>query len=338
MILDGKLPELERLALIKSLNSLAETEFKELVFALKPPPGEFPVGAAAQGDSSSKLLQWAEESPTGPGLIKLQEVLNRVLGKESEQTASTPDGTFAQNLGIGVKLEMVYIPEGRFWMGSPAREEGRYNNECPQRRVSVPAFFMGKYPVTQRQWHAVSLRDDVNRHLNPDPSASKGDNLPVECVSWGDAIEFCKRLSRHTCKDYRLPSEAEWEYACRAGTTTPYHFGKGFPFALSIDSLFGQDGTREVGQFQPNGFGLYDMHGNVWEWCLDHSHDNYEGAPTDGRAWIEGGGSGFRVIRGGSWTRVPRNCRSAYRDWNYPYFRSNDIGFRVCCSPPRSLP
>ena len=334
MTQEGKLSAKERLALIKTLNSLTETEFKELVFALKPPPGVLPAGAAAQGDSSSKLLQWAE-SPTGRGLAKLQEVLNQVLGKEPEPPAPPPDASFMEDLGNGVTLGMVRIPEGRFWMGSPESEVGRADSEGPQHRVGVPAFFTGKYPVTQRQWYAVSLLDDVDMHLEPAPSYCKGGNRPVEKVSWCEAAEFCARLSKHSGKDYRLPSEAEWEYACRARTTTRYSFGQE---TLTDLANYGRhyEGTTEVGKFQPNAFGLYDMHGNVSEWCLDHWHENYEGAPTDGSAWVTGGDSALRVRRGGSWAYGPRNCRSAYRFRNGPVDCNDRVGFRVCCSAPRT--
>ena len=335
MASDGKLSVEKRIALIKTLNSLTETEFKELVFALDPPSGVLPAGVSALGDRVAALLQWAEKSPTGIGLAKLQEVLCQILGKEQEPPSPSPDATFTEDLGNSAALEMLRIPEGRFWMGSPESEEKRDDWEGPQHRVSVPAFFMGKYPVIQRQWYAVSLLDDVDIHLNPDPSYFKGGNLPVEQVSWDDAVEFCKRLSKKTGKDYRLPSEAEWEYACRSGTTSPYHFGKEITEGLANHDDHCK-GTTEVGKFPANPLGLHDMHGNVWEWCLDHWHENYEGAPTDGRAWVTGGDDLFRVVRGGSWINDPWYCRSASRYGDYPVNRSRRIGFRVCCSAPRT--
>ena len=372
MASDGKLSVEERLELIQTVNSLPDSQFKELVFVLKPPPGVLSAGAAAQGHRSSELLQWAEESPTGPGLVKLQQVLDRVLGKEPELPAPPPDASFREDLGSGVTLEMIHIPEGRFWMGSPASEEGREDTEAPQHRVNVSAFFMGKYPVTQRQWYAVSLLDDVERVLESSPSRVKGDDCPVGCVSWDDAVEFCKRLSKKTGKDYRLPSEAEWEYACRARTTTPFFFGKRITRAQAdckksygekrkiIESaLIGAGmnmfilGVRaglvkptriktevdryqriktEVGRYQPNAFGLYDMHGNAWEWCLDHWHENYDGAPTDGSPWLSSYDNADRLLRGGSWDVDPVLCRSANRNWDARDYRSYDIGFRVVCA------
>ena len=213
-------------------------------------------------------------------------------------------------------------------MGSPEDEEGRYADEGPKHRVIVPAFFMGKYPVTQLQWRAVSLLTKIELDLDRDPSMLKGDNRPVECVSWGDAVEFCKRLSKHSGKAYRLPSEAEWEYACRARTTTPYNFGE--TFSKDLASIGGR--TTEVGKFGANGFGLYDMHGNVWEWCLDPWHESYEGAPTDGSAWLTGDDDSSRVLRGGSWHHDPVYCRTAVRSWNMRGDRLYVVGFRVVCA------
>ena len=288
--------------------------------------------------------------------LGLPHVNLRTSGGQGSNKDSAPlDASFSEDLGSGITLEMIHIPGGIFRMGSPKDEEGRDGRESPQHRVIVPAFFMGMYPVTQLQWHSVSLyrkmpssvrtflkstflggvAESVEMHLDSDPSYGKGDNRPVERVSWDDAIEFCARLSKRTGKDYRLPSEAEWEYACRAGTITPYHFDEEISEGLAN---YGNHckGTIEVGKFGANAFGLHDMHGNVYEWCLDHWHDNYEGAPTDGSAWVTGGDSSRRVIRGGSWDSDPRACRSAYRDWSGPAVRNLRIGFRVCCSPPRT--
>ena len=159
------------------------------------------------------------------------------------------------------------------------------------------------------------LSPKLNRELKADPSRFKGDNRPVEQVTWFDAVEFCQRLSQYTKRNYRLPSEAEWEYACRAGTTTPFHFGETITSELAnynAESTYGdapkgesRGETTEVGSFGvANGFGLYDMHGNVYEWCADQYHDNYEGAPTDGSAWIEeinDNDNHSRLLRGGSW-------------------------------------
>lgn len=272
-------------------------------------------------------------------------------GKESGRQRKQAQ-IFEEDLGNEVKLEMVVIEGGRFTMGSPPEEKERENDEGPQHRVTVKPFLMGKYAVTQAQWKTVATLPKLERDLNSDPSNFKGANRPVEQISWRDAVEFCARLSKKTGREYRLPSEAEWEYACRAGTTTPFHFGetittdlanyrgtdwedKGQTYSGSYGA--GPKGeyrpqTTEVGRFPPNTFGLYDMHGNVWEWCLDHGHDDYRGAPTDGSVWVEGGDSSYRLLRGGSWEFIPRDCRSANRDRNKPDDRYNFIGFRVVCS------
>jgi formylglycine-generating enzyme required for sulfatase activity len=251
---------------------------------------------------------------------------------------------FVEDLGNGIQLEMVMIPSGSFIMGSPETEEGSNDDERPQHQVTIKAFCLGKYQVTQAQWRFVAQLPQVNRELEQDPSHFKSDNRPVEQVSWEDAVEFCDRLSNHTKEQYRLPSEAEWEYACRAGTTTPFHFGETITTDLANydgNSTYGQGSkgvyrkeATEVGSFGvANNFGLYDMHGNVWEWCQDDWHSDYEGAPTDGSAWLSSEESSDRkLLRGGSWYHFPGNCRSAYRlDLNLDYV-INLIGFRVVCS------
>jgi formylglycine-generating enzyme required for sulfatase activity len=254
---------------------------------------------------------------------------------------------FIEDLGDGVTLAMVAIPGGSFEMGSPEDEPERYDNEGPQHTVTVPPFFISKYPITQAQWQAISQLPQHNRSLEPDPSRFIGSNRPVEYISWFDAVEFCDRLSTHTGRDYRLPSEAVWEYACRAGTTTPFHFGEtitpelanyngNFNLRASPQGEYRQE-TTDVGSYPANAFGLRDMHGNVWEWCLDHWHDNYEDPPTDGSAWLTEDQEALRVLRGGSWSGFPRYCRSAYRGGNDPGIRDDYIGFRVVCVTPALL-
>ncbi len=233
----------------------------------------------------------------------------------------------------GVLLDMVHIPAGTFMMGAPDNEPEARNVEKPQHSVTVPEFWIGKFPITQAQYKAI---------MGKNPSYFKGDHRPVEQVSWHDAVEFCQKLSAKTGKQYRLPSEAEWEYACRAGTTTPFHFGQTLTDKLANydatetynNSPLGQyrRQTTEVGSFPANAFGLHDMHGNVWEWCLDHWHDNYNGAPSDGSAWITGGDGSHRMLRGGSWFNDPRVCRSADRNRLNPGNRNSIIGFRVVVS------
>ncbi len=253
---------------------------------------------------------------------------------------------FREPLAPEIGLEMVAIPSGKFMMGSPDLEHDRYPDESPEHEVTVQPFFIGKYPITQSQWRVIANTPEIERKLNPEPSHFKGDNRPVEEVSWQEAVEFCQRLSRETKRDYRLPTEAEWEYACRAGTTTPFNFGKTIAGKLAnYDSdvtylqerkVKSKEETTPVGDFPPNAFGLYDLHGNVWEWCLDNWHDNYEGAPTDGSAWLSDNEGARRLLRGGSWYYIPRFCRSATRYFNSPDNRNVIIGFRVVCEIPRT--
>ncbi|MDJ1178689.1 bifunctional serine/threonine-protein kinase/formylglycine-generating enzyme family protein [Roseofilum sp. BLCC_M91] len=249
---------------------------------------------------------------------------------------------FREDLGEGIFLDMVAIPGGTFLMGSPPEEKGRRDSESPQHSVTVEPFYMGKFEVTQAQWRRVASFPQVKRALESNPSHFKGESLPVERVSWYDCEEFCARLSQYTGNSYRLPSEAEWEYGCRAGTTTPFHFGETLTTNLAnfngSSSTYADEPTGEyrrkttpVGSFPPNGFGLYDMHGNLWEWCGDHLHDNYNNAPTDGSIWLSSDEETRRLVRGGSWNNNSGNCRSRYRSSpaadNWYWF----FGFRVVC-------
>jgi formylglycine-generating enzyme required for sulfatase activity len=240
----------------------------------------------------------------------------------------------------GIELELVSLAAGSFQMGSLSTEAESSDDERPQHPVMLKFFLMGKYPVTQAQWEAVASFPKIKIDLNPDPSQFKGKNLPVETVSWDEAVEFCARLSKKQGRVYRLPSEAEWEYACRGGTKTPFHLGETItPELANYDgrTAYGQGPkgiyrrkTTEVGSFKvANAYGLYDMHGNVWEWCQDHWHDNYKGSPADGSAWITGGDALRRVLRGGSWCSPSRWCRSAFRLYSTPVKNNERAGFRV---------
>jgi formylglycine-generating enzyme required for sulfatase activity len=235
---------------------------------------------------------------------------------------------FIEDLGQGVTLDMIEIPGGKFLMGSSPQEPERSQDEGPQHSVTIQPFYMSKFVITQKQYQGV---------MDYNPSEFIGGQRPVEQVSWDDAIAFCHQLSQQTGKTYQLPSEAQWEYACRAGTTTPFHFGETITTALgnydaNFTYGFGPQGnyrqeTTDVGSFPPNAFGLYDMHGLVWEWCQDTYHRNYNGAPTDGSTKI--GGADYRLLRGGSWGDKPGDCRAANRI-KYPQnFRSLLHGFRV---------
>ena len=279
--------------------------------------------------SNSALV---EEERLGVEVFKYEVVSVNKSGEVLKQEEGKAE-YFREDLGNGISLDMVYIPGGKFMMGSPSGEGS--NNEKPQHELKVLSFYMGKFQVTQVQWKAVAGLPKVKLDLEAEPSNLKGDNHPVEKVSWNDAVEFCARLSKHTGREYRLPSEAEWEYACRAGTTTSFHFGE--TITTDLVNYGGKfNSTTSVGKFPPNAFGLYDMHGNVWEWCLDDWHGNYEKAPTDGSAWIESENDNRyqgKVLRGGSWLNNPESCRSACRYGNgNPELRYYYFGFRVVCA------
>jgi formylglycine-generating enzyme required for sulfatase activity len=287
-------------------------------------------------------------------------------------------------------LTLVEIPEGTFLMGSPPEEPERAGDEGPQHEVTLRSFFISQTPITQGQWREVAgWREQPGerwgRKLEPEPSffqprphpkarrwgrvtfsllpgETTSDQRPVENVSWLEAREFCNRLSQRTGRHYSLPSEAQWEYACRAGTSTPFHFGATITPELAnyqgtTSYANGPKGayrrqTTPVGMFPANAWGLQDMHGNVWEWCLDHWHASYEGAPTNGSAWLTSSRPnkeaslkgetdhsedmekvGTRLLRGGSWYHDPRYCRSAYRNHFLPVIAFDFVGFRVVCLP-----
>jgi formylglycine-generating enzyme required for sulfatase activity len=280
--------------------------------------------------------QAVQVRPEDAGLTHAYEVVTvdvrgEIIHREARRTR-----IFRERVGITV-LDLAPIPGGRFLMGSPASEKDRSEDESPQHEVSVTEFWMGQYAVTQAQYEAV---------MGENPSRFKGAHRPVERVSWCDAVAFCDRLSAQTGRQYRLPSEAEWEYACRAGTITPFHYGETlsselanydghYTYQFEPKGMF-RHGTTEVGQFPANGYGLYEMHGNVWEWCLDHWHRNYEGAPTDGSPWVLGE-SEDRVVRGGYCFYDSGYCRSAYRGHYLPVDCNLPFGFRVVCDFPRNL-
>ncbi len=257
-----------------------------------------------------------------PNIFWFEVITVNSQGKEIQSQLGCAEYV-TEKLGHDISLDMVAIPGGKFMMGTPKGEGEKA--EKPQHEVTVQAFFMGKYPITQAQYQQV---------MGENPSNFKGNERPVEYVSWEDAVEFCQRLSKQTGKEYRLPSEAEWEYAARAGTTTPYHFGKNITDKLA--NYGGNVGeTTSVGQFPPNAFGLYDMHGNLWEWCQDDWNGHYQGAPNDGSAWVSKD-SAIKVVRGGSWLGNPVVCRSAFRDYFTRDLRDYIIGFRVVCVAART--
>jgi len=222
-----------------------------------------------------------------------------------------------EDLGKGVKLEMTLIPAGKFMMGSPASEKGRYDNETQHEVTLTKSYYMGKYEVTQEQWEAV---------MGDNPSYTVGAKLPVTDVSWNDCKKFIKKLNGITKGKYRLPTEAEWEYACRAGTSTAYSFGaKITPKDANYDdSKLGK--PVEVGSYKPNAFGLYDMHGNVWEWCEDRYAKYLAGAVMDPKGPAKGE---CRVLRGGSFLNDVLLARSSFRNYDSPTGRCDLDGFRL---------
>ncbi|ACK66031.1 protein of unknown function DUF323 [Rippkaea orientalis PCC 8801] len=258
---------------------------------------------------------------------------------------------YVEELTPEISLEMIAIPGETFLMGTCQNEAGFLGSQIPRHWVTVKPFWITKYPITQAQWQVVSTFPQVNLSLNPYPSNFLGENRPVEQISWHEAKEFCARLSQFSQRCYYLPSEAQWEYACRGTLSSPFHFGETITTDLANYSgvnweyngklcsqgfygngPLGEDRreTTTVGFFQvANHFGLYDLHGNVREWCEDVWHPNYVGAPTNAIPWITGGDETKRIVRGGSWNGSPHKCRSAYRGKFDPNASLYDIGFRV---------
>jgi eukaryotic-like serine/threonine-protein kinase len=242
---------------------------------------------------------------------------------------------FRENLAEGITLDLVSIPGGTFMMGDSLHHQ----DEQPVHQVTLPPFYMSKYPITQAQYRSV---------IGEDSGFGLGADYPIEQISWHDAVEFCNKLSQRSGRKYTLPSEAQWEYASRAGTTTAFYFGETItPDLANYNGDFPYKGapkgenrqqTTPVGSFPPNPFGLYDMHGNVWEWCLDAYQANYQSAPTDGSAWDDRSNADLkRVMRGGAWDYVARGCRSAVRCSLAPGIRMAGCGLRLVMSDPVSV-
>lgn len=302
--------------------------------------------AAENGsENAKKYLEELNGDETGGG------------SEASSPSASTTedDSLLTVSLGDNVSMTFVTISEGKFTMGSPKSEDGRYTDEN-QVSVELSSFWIGQTEVTQAQWKSV---------MGNNPSYFKGDSFPVEWVSWDEAMEFCRKLTERERKkglpeDYKftLPTEAQWEYACRAGTTTRFSFGNSDRNLYLYGNFYDRSGdtkydaafrekngwkippdtsqddgfveTAPVGSFRPNAWGLYDMHGNVWEWCLDYYNPSLAGGENPYRTTPGSGDYGsVRVNRGGSWNGSAQGCRSAYRDFDSPDDRSNDLGFRV---------
>ncbi|MCY2931224.1 MAG: formylglycine-generating enzyme family protein [Planctomycetota bacterium] len=237
--------------------------------------------------------------------------------------ATGPAGPLTLEVGKGVRMTLALIPAGQFTMGSPEGEKNRQGNEGPQHEVTISKpFYVGICEVTQEQYQAV---------MGKNPSFFKGAKNPVENVTWDNAVEFCKKLSEKTGKTVTLPTEAQWEYACRAGSKTAFHYGDDADNAGLGDHAWYvencKDTTHPVGGKKPNAWGLYDMHGNVWEWCSDWESPSYAGAGATDPQGPDRGVS--RILRGGGWSLAAKYCRSAERVGCEPGQRSNIFGFRV---------
>ncbi|MFN5952825.1 MAG: formylglycine-generating enzyme family protein [Dolichospermum sp.] len=323
-----------RIAALEQALNYGEQGLDLVIARLKDESVELQLQAYLLLNNRTELKAKQASLKFNPQGCKLQKIKVVTVNKFGEIIQRQPRIAryFTEDLGNGVKkLQMAAIPGGTFMMGSPENEARRKDNEGPQHQVTVPSFFMGKYPVTQAQYQAI---------MGNNPSYFKGRNCPVEQVSWNNAVAFCEKLSQKIGKTYRLPSEAEWEYACRAGTTTPFYFGESitpdlvnydgnYPYASAPKGWYRRQ-TTDVGFFPPNAFGLYDMHGNVWEWCLDDWVDSYNNAAIAGSAVTSSSKS--KLLRGGSWYFNPVYCRSAFRDYVFAGFDSYDLGFRVVCS------
>jgi formylglycine-generating enzyme required for sulfatase activity len=262
---------------------------------------------------------------TGERLLHISEYTERApelkMGVEAETrtkraAAGIPNIEIALNDEIS--LAFIEIPSGTFLMGSPASERERDTDEVQHQVTLTKPFYLGICEVTQEQWQAV---------MGTNPSKFKGGKRPVENVSWYEGGEFCRKASELTGRKLRLPTEAEWEYACRAGTTTAYNTGDTLP---GDQANFAANESKDVGSSSPNSWGLYDMHGNVWEWCSDW----YGGYPTSSVTDPQGPENGsFRVVRGGGWNNSATYCRSATRGKNIPGDRNNGDGFRLVMDP-----
>ena len=341
----------------------------------KRPPGQGKRPPSQTPTPRPTRTPWPRQTPTPkPFTPELRQFDFEVLTVDAQGVIHKSDGPksrgsyYVEELGNAVAIEMVKVERGTFMMGAAdadseqVKEEYKRHcregdcsaalaSETPRHQVTVPAFYMSRGEVTQEQWEAVSKLPPVRIRFSARPSSKKSDPTsdpyrPVETITWREAAEFCERLSRHTGLQYRLPTEAEWEYACRGGSETQFAFGEtvvpsvvnynaALPYG-SAPKLVGRGTTRpyKFGYLEVNGFGLYDLVGNVSEWCLDAWHSNYKGAPADGTEW-SGNSDAGRVVRGCSWADAGYVCRSTYRQKRPESFKGATVGFRVVTTGKR---
>lgn len=325
----------------RKLDSLAE----ELVQALERSEAELPKIGETAGTFDAPFAQPVSTYDTGAfedprefvHQARDQGLMEKQTASVTKSMPSLPDpGTFFRDIEDPWCPEMVVIPPGTFVMGSSPDEEGHQGSEEPEHRVRLAKpFALGIYPVTFDEFDHFCV--ETGRRKPSDGDWGRG-RRPVINVSAEEAEAYLNWLSETTGQSYGLPSEAMWEYACRAGTVTPFSTGANFttdqanyngnyPYGDAEKGQY-REQTTDVGSFPANSFGLFDMHGNVWEWCADHWHGTYDGAPGDGSAWLDGGDASKRVLRGGSWNDLAQSLRSARRGWYPPDGRGDDIGFR----------
>jgi formylglycine-generating enzyme required for sulfatase activity len=342
---------LERRAADAELNRLAKEEQQRAALQARAAAAYRAEQQRARAEMAARAQAELEVLMPSPG----SPVANNegVLRDRFVVGAGGIDGGDGIDGADGMGPELVLIPTGRFQMGSPEHERKKsmeagsqkawLDRETPQHWVGIEQpIALGRYPVTVAQWRQFAQATGWQPLGEFDPHApgvKQGDDHPVVGVSWNDAQQYLGWLSAMTGQVYRLPSEAEWEYACRAGTRTAFSFGDTISPALAnYDANYSYNGspqgqyrmgTSRVGEYAPNPWGLYDMHGNVWEWTQDVVHDNYEGAPNTGLAWVEGGDPARRILRGGAWQYNPRYLRSAVRNGSAAALSNAIIGFRV---------
>ena len=298
------------------------------------------------------------QSPKGQKLSRVRQKVRKlelqILEFESTTISNDPCVIFGKKMSLPTRrhrgkakyitleldhdltIDLIGIPGGQFSMGSPQNELEREAEESPQHLVDVSPFMLGKYPITQAQWSAI-MGNNPSRF-----AATANSKRPVERVSWFDCVQFCAKLSKLIGREFRLPTEAEWEYACRGKTQTAFHCGS--TISTELANYNGEDSygsgvegenrqeTTSVDLFSANMFGLYDLHGNVAEWCADTWHSSYQNAPDDGSAWISNNSKDLRVLRGGSWLHLPGSCRSAQRLKSNPNSKSDAFSFRIATS------